>query len=42
VFGTVSIIRDVIESGQSVLLLGRPGIGKTTLLREAARGRPEV
>jgi len=37
VFGTVDIVRDVIESGQSVLLLGRPGVGKTTLLREAAR-----
>jgi len=37
VFGTVSIIRDLIESGQSILLLGRPGTGKTTLLRETAR-----
>ncbi len=37
VYGTVEIVRDVIESGQSVLLLGRPGVGKTTLLREAAR-----
>ncbi len=37
VYGTVEIIRDVIESGKSTLLLGRPGVGKTTLLREAAR-----
>ena len=36
-FGTVAILRDVIESGKSLLLLGRPGVGKTTLLREAAR-----
>jgi len=37
VFGTIAIIQDLIESGQSVLLLGRPGVGKTTMLREAAR-----
>jgi stage III sporulation protein SpoIIIAA len=37
VFGTVEILRDVVESGKSLLLLGRPGIGKTTLLRESAR-----
>ncbi|HEY9419906.1 MAG TPA: AAA family ATPase, partial [Thermoanaerobaculia bacterium] len=37
VFGTVDILRDVIESGGSMLLLGRPGVGKTTILREAAR-----
>ncbi len=35
--GTVALIRDVIEQGQSLLILGRPGVGKTTLLREAAR-----
>src|SRR5437016_4393818 len=37
VFGTVDILRDVVESGKGLLLLGRPGVGKTTLLRESAR-----
>lgn len=37
VYGTVDIIQEIIETGKSVLILGRPGIGKTTLLREAAR-----
>jgi len=37
VYGTVDIIQDLIEAGKSVLILGRPGVGKTTLLREAAR-----
>lgn len=37
VYGTVDIIQDIIETGKSVLILGRPGVGKTTLLRESAR-----
>jgi stage III sporulation protein SpoIIIAA len=37
VYGTIGIIEDIIASGKSILLLGRPGIGKTTMLREAAR-----
>ena len=37
VYGTISIVRDLVESGESVLLLGRPGVGKTTMLREVAR-----
>ncbi|TET49174.1 MAG: AAA family ATPase [Anaerolineales bacterium] len=37
VYGTIEIIQDLIENGKSTLLLGRPGVGKTTMLREAAR-----
>jgi stage III sporulation protein SpoIIIAA len=37
VYGTIDIIQDLIEDGKSLLILGRPGVGKTTLLREAAR-----
>jgi stage III sporulation protein SpoIIIAA len=37
VYGTSDIIEDIIHGGQSLLILGRPGVGKTTLLREAAR-----
>ena len=37
VYGTIDIIRDVVESGKSILMLGRPGVGKTTKLSEVAR-----
>ncbi len=41
VYGTIDIIEDLVKSEKSILLLGKPGIGKTTMLREAARIRAE-
>ena len=37
IHGTIEIIKDLVDSGKSLLLMGRPGVGKTTMLREAAR-----
>ncbi len=37
IYGTVDIILDVVRNGKSICLLGRPGVGKTTMLRECAR-----
>ena len=37
VTGTISCIRDLVLTGKSILFLGKPGVGKTTKLREIAR-----
>ena len=37
IFGTVSVIRDLLECEKSILILGKPGVGKTTIIREVGR-----
>src|SRR5688500_5962457 len=37
VYGTIRVIEDLVLSGKSILFLGKPGVGKTTMLREVAR-----
>ena len=35
--GSAALIADLAASGRSILLLGRPGSGKTTVLRDVSR-----
>jgi len=36
-FGSISLIRDLLDSGESILIIGSPGVGKTTIIREMTR-----
>ena len=42
VYGTIEILEDIVAEGHSILILGRPGVGKTTMLREMARVLADV